>query len=150
MTVYAESSAVLAWLLGEDEGEEVRAVLANAELVCASDLTPGRVRPSAPPRCQRSAHHGSRFGLRRATLAGSAHHWALFRVSPEVAERARRPFPAEPVRTLDAIHLATALVARAAVQECDLLTWDDRVRRSAVELGFRVLPAARMREPVTG
>ena len=36
---YAESSAVLAWLLGEDAAPHVREVLSRAELVVASDLT---------------------------------------------------------------------------------------------------------------
>jgi hypothetical protein len=37
--IYAESSAVLAWLLGEEVGRPVREVLRRAELVMASDLT---------------------------------------------------------------------------------------------------------------
>lgn len=37
--VYAESSAVLAWLLGEPSGEAVRRELAGAETVVASALT---------------------------------------------------------------------------------------------------------------
>lgn len=40
MRVYAESSAVLAWLLGEEAGEEVRGLLARAEDVFTSVLTP--------------------------------------------------------------------------------------------------------------
>ena len=39
MNIYAESSAVLAWLLGEETGHSVRQVLQHAELVMASDLT---------------------------------------------------------------------------------------------------------------
>ena len=81
----------------------------------------------------------------------SAHHWALFRIGPEVVERARRPFPVEPSRTLDAIHLdaihldaihlATALLAQAAAPKCAVLTLDERVRRSAAGLGLEVLPS---------
>ena len=40
MIVYAESSAVLAWLLGEADGKPVRRLLAEAERVVASTLTP--------------------------------------------------------------------------------------------------------------
>jgi hypothetical protein len=39
MNIYAESSAVLAWLLGEDAGFSVREVLRHGELVAASALT---------------------------------------------------------------------------------------------------------------
>jgi PIN domain nuclease of toxin-antitoxin system len=39
VNVYAESGAVLAWLLGEESGQSVREVLRHAVLVTASDLT---------------------------------------------------------------------------------------------------------------
>jgi predicted nucleic acid-binding protein len=78
---------------------------------------------------------------RGAVLAGTAEHWVIFDVDTGVTERARRPFPAAPIRTLDAIHLATAVTARALVPELAVLTLDERVRRSAEQMGFRVLPA---------
>lgn len=37
--LYAESSAVLAWLLGKPDGQAARTLLAEAEAVVASDLT---------------------------------------------------------------------------------------------------------------
>lgn len=55
-------------------------------------------------------------------------------------ERARRPFPVEPIRTLDALHLASALVARSAEAGLMLLTLDQRVRENAQRLGFETLP----------
>lgn len=39
MSLYAESSAVLAWLLDEAAGTVVRQTLSEAEIVVASDLT---------------------------------------------------------------------------------------------------------------
>jgi len=77
---------------------------------------------------------------RRAHLNSAARLWHLWRVSAEIIERARRPFTAEPVRTLDAIHLASALAARSAVPGIGLLSLDDRIRESAKQLGFRILP----------
>jgi predicted nucleic acid-binding protein len=77
---------------------------------------------------------------RRAMMAAAADHWVLFDLAAEVVERARRPFPAEPIRTLDAIHLATAVLARSLVPDLALLALDARVRRSAEQMGFRVLP----------
>ena len=64
-----------------------------------------------------------------------------FDLDPEVLDRVRRPFPAEPIRTLDAIHLSTALSARSLVSDLAMLSLDDRVRRSAAQLGLTVLPA---------
>lgn len=140
MTLYAESSAVLAWLLGEQAGPAVRELLRRAELVAASDLT--------LIECDRVLHRALAAGEiqeaaaadRRARLNAAAGHWHLWRVSAEIAERARRPFPAEPIRTLDAIHLASALAARSALAGVELLSLDERVRRSGKRLGFRLQP----------
>ena len=77
---------------------------------------------------------------RRAVLAGVAEHWVILDLSAEVEDRARRPFPAEPVRTLDAIHLATATLARSLVPDLALLSLDGRIRASAAQMGFGILP----------
>ena len=77
---------------------------------------------------------------RRAWLARVADHWTVLGLEPEMAARARRPFPREPLRTLDAIHLATAISARAAFPGLQVLSLDERIRSSARDLGFAVLP----------
>jgi hypothetical protein len=64
----------------------------------------------------------------------------VLRIGAEIVERARQPFPGEPIRTLDAIHLASVLVARSAVAGLALLSLDDRIRRTARRLGLRVRP----------
>jgi predicted nucleic acid-binding protein len=141
MKVYAESSAVLAWLLGEDAAPRVREVLSEADLVMASDLT--------LLECDRVLIRAVTLGEideaaaadRRAHLNAAAAHWHVLRVSAEIVDRARHPFPAEPIRTLDAIHLASALEARSGVGGVDLLSLDDRIRRAGQQLGFRLHPA---------
>jgi len=138
--VYAESSAVLAWLLGETRGDEVARALAEADAVVVSDLT--------VVECERVLIRAWSLGLategamadQRADLVRTATHWIRLRLDEEVVERARRPFPVEPVRTLDAVHLASALVARAAAPGLRLLTLDQRIRENAERLGFEVLP----------
>jgi uncharacterized protein with PIN domain len=140
MKIYAESSAVLAWLLGEEAAARVREVLANAEHVIASDLT--------LLECDRVLIRALALGEieetaaadRRAHLNDAAAHWHLLRVSSDIVDRARRPFPAEPIRALDAIHLASALTARSAMAGVELLSLDDRVRRAGEQLGFRLQP----------
>ena len=142
MNIYAESSGVLAWLLGEKTGDAAREVLRGAELVMASDLT--------LIECDRVLIRGVATGEigeaeaadRRARLNAAAAHWHLWRVSPEIVDRARRPFPVEPVRTLDAIHLASALAARSTVPGVEILSLDDRIRRAGEQLGFRLQPVS--------
>jgi len=83
----------------------------------------------------------SAIATRREILAASAARWGLLRIDVEVVERARRPFPGEPIRSLDAIHLASALAARAAVPDLSVLSLDRRVRAGARGLGLSVVPA---------
>ena len=77
---------------------------------------------------------------RRALLAAAAAHWHVLRLGADIVDRARRPFPGEPIRTLDAIHLASALAARSVSAGLDLLSLDRRIRSSGQSMGFRVRP----------
>ena len=52
--------------------------------------------------------------------------------------RAGRPFPIEPVRTLDAIHLATLETLGDTPQLISVITRDARVRENARALGYVV------------
>jgi predicted nucleic acid-binding protein len=138
--VYAESSAVLAWLLGERAGRPVREVLRGAELVIASDLTLIECDRVLVRAVTLREIDEAAAAERRAHLNAAAAHWHLWRVSADIVDRARRPFPAEPVRTLDAIHLASALAARSVVPGVELLSLDDRIREAGAQLGFTLQP----------
>lgn len=140
-SLYVESSAVLSWLFGEPSGEAVRVLLERADLVVTSDLT--------LVECDRTIHRAqviegiteAQAADRRSRLTVAVASWNLLRLDAEVIQRARQPFPAEPIRTLDVLHVASALVARAAVPDLALLSLDDRVRASGRGLGLDVLPA---------
>jgi hypothetical protein len=60
--------------------------------------------------------------------------------APEIVERARQPFPGEPIRAMDAIHLASALTARSAIVGLMFLSLDDRVRKAGKKLGLGIIP----------
>ncbi len=78
---------------------------------------------------------------RRAHLIAAAVHWQVLRIAAEIVDRARQPFPGDPIRTRDAIHLASLLVARSAVVGLRLLSLDARVRQAARRSGIAVEPA---------
>jgi hypothetical protein len=65
----------------------------------------------------------------------------------EVVEQSRRSFPCEPVRSLDALHLATALVVRNLSPEVQVLSFDDRIRDNATALGLDVVPETGTQPP---
>jgi predicted nucleic acid-binding protein len=140
VNLYAESSAVLGWLMDESSAADVRRSLAAAEIIVASDLT--------LIECDRVIFRAAALGElteaeaadRRAHLTAAASHWQVLRIAPEIVERARQSFPGEPIRTLDAIHLASALVARTAIAGLTLLSLDDRVRKAGKKLGLDVIP----------
>jgi len=60
----------------------------------------------------------------------------LVAVTDDVLTRAGRPFPTEPVRTLDAIHLATADFLGDPPPLVTIVTRDARVRENARALGY--------------
>ncbi len=141
MNLYAESSAILAWMLGETSAGAVYDSLTGAQFVLTSELT--------LVECERAILRGALAGRFSESLAAdlrgelevTAARWNILRLDDEILGRARRQFPAEPVRTLDALHLASALAARTAAPGLVLLSLDGRVRSSARGLGFELLPA---------
>ncbi len=140
MKLYIESSAALAMLLGEPKSDQVREMLYAAELVTASIL----VLVECDRTLRRAVALGGMTELsaadRRESLYISAAHWQIFELTPDIAERAKCAFPAEPLRSIDALHLATALAARAVAPEIELLSLDNRVRRNGQQLGFGLQP----------
>jgi predicted nucleic acid-binding protein len=59
-------------------------------------------------------------------------------VTEAVLARVRRPFPVEPIRTLDAVHLATAELLGEPPPLMTIVTRDGRVRENAEALGYAV------------
>lgn len=127
--------------MGEPTAGPVREALAGAELVLTSSLT--------LVECDRVliravAVEGLKEAVateRRGWLRQAVEHWILFDLDSEVVEWARRPFPKEPIRTLDALHLATAMLAQSLVPNIVLVSLDGRVRGAAERMGFDLLPA---------
>jgi hypothetical protein len=76
----------------------------------------------------------------RVILARVVLHWRLMPISREIVNRARQPFPGEPIRSLDAIHLASALLVAGSLTDFALLSLDRRVRATGARLGLHVLP----------
>ena len=60
---------------------------------------------------------------------------SLIELAPTVLGRAVEPFPL-PVKTLDALHLATVQLLLSRSQRVELATYDQRLREVAGRLGF--------------
>jgi predicted nucleic acid-binding protein len=134
--IYLESSALLEWLLGQSGAAEVRRTVDRAEVVLTSKLTfteTERVLVRAESRGELRGGDAQRL---RGLLNRAGASWTRMAVSDEVLSRAARAFPAEPVRTLDAIHLATALEFATVYPDLQVVSSDRRVRSNAEALGI--------------
>ncbi|MEO8185104.1 MAG: type II toxin-antitoxin system VapC family toxin [Deltaproteobacteria bacterium] len=136
--LYAETSAVLRWLLNQEYAQEVRLELERADRVAASCLTQlecrrvlSRLTPELKPKDN---------SILRQMLFDATRRWLLVEMDQPVRDRAGEAFPVEPIRALDAIHLATCLELERALGPISVLSVDERVRANAVRLGLQVLP----------
>ena len=133
---YIESSALVAALLERDADalksmratiKPITSPLTGAETARA--IVRARVAERLTPDAERAAVSALRRFERRCYIVC---------ITDDVLTRVRRPFPVEPVRTLDAVHLATAESLGELPQLITIVTRDDRVRDNANALGYSV------------
>jgi predicted nucleic acid-binding protein len=133
---YIESSALAAALLEGDSS--VRAAIRQPGRRVTSALTiaeTGRAILRAR-RLGRLTESQERAAVQ--ALQVFAQRCDLMGVTGAVLERAARSFPVEPVRTLDAIHLASIEVIGEPPALVTVVTRDVRVSKNARALGYRV------------
>ena len=133
---YVETSALLAALLENDV--EARHAISSPSHRITSALTlaeanraliRARVAGRIDARAERDAIRGLQTFARRCDIVA---------VSEEVLTRAGRLFPVEPLRTLDAIHIATAEMLGDPPPLIIFVTRDKRVADNASALGYSV------------
>ena len=136
----AETSAVLRWLLNEHGGADIHGLLRHATKVVCCRLTLVETRPVIRRAVAEKLLDEVASTAILEAFARARASWAVLEMTREVAERAEGAFPIEPVRTLDALHLAAALLLRQALSDLRLLSTDDRGCANGRELGFEVVP----------
>jgi predicted nucleic acid-binding protein len=130
-----ESSALVAALLERDPA--VLRVPAGSQLVTSAltlaeagrALVRARATGRLTPADEQAAVRALRTFERRCFIVD---------VDRAVLARVRRPFPVEPIRTLDAVHLATTELLGEAPQLVTIVTRDVRVRDNARASGYVV------------
>jgi len=140
VTLYAETSAVLGWLFAERDGDAILEQLRSADKVVCSRLTGIEARRVIRRAASEHRITEAEAASLRAQLALAAARWAVLELTRDVAARAEEAFPSEPIRTLDALHLASALVLRQSLPDLVVLSTDARIRANATQLGLLVLP----------
>lgn len=134
--VYLETSALLAWLFAEQRSAEVQERVDAAEVVVTSSLTFAEAERALVRAETGGLLRGGDGQRLRGVLERAATGWMSMEVSGEILRRAARPFPVEPIRTFDAIHLATALAFTVTFADLEVLTFDGRVEKNATALGI--------------
>lgn len=128
---YLDSSALVKLMVREDETSALEADLADRDGLVTSSL--------AMVECQRAAARaGNRRVLQRVGDVLDAVY--LLDLTTPVLEQAARLRPV-PVRSLDAIHIATAISIGDA--DLDVITYDDRMAEAARDNGLRVAQPGR-------
>jgi predicted nucleic acid-binding protein len=123
MIAYADSSALVKLVLAEQESAALRDALLEFDAVVSSELAVVEV-----GRATRRAG-GARAGERGAVVLDAV---ALLRLDRMVLDRAAALAPST-LRSLDAIHLATALELGGPVR---FVAYDERLLEAATMLGL--------------
>jgi predicted nucleic acid-binding protein len=136
MPAYFDSSVLISLLVGDrhakrarelwhGEIERVSSILLDLE--CTTVL---RRLPDARRADEEKAHERFSLALQEVTLKP---------VDDDIAGAVRATAELSGCRTLDAVHLATAIYFRAADPDLRVCTFDARMAEIAVRLGFGVL-----------
>lgn len=138
MNVYVDSSVLLRIVLGEPNRLRIWTKIANpvsSQLVRLESL---RTIDRARIRLRVSDHEVSRHRKNVMELLDS---FTLIAVDSVILERAAEPFPTL-LGSLDAIHLASALLAVEEYEELSVATHDEELATAAQAIGFTVYGAA--------
>lgn len=134
-SVYLESSAVVASLI---EGDASAMQTIRQAQAAASALTFAEVRRALVRAATAGRLSAEEIAVATTELERIESTCVVIPIDDLILARAGRRFPAEPVRTLDAIHLASAELVDDPQAPITLLTRDARIRENAILLGLQV------------
>ncbi|MGH7894876.1 MAG: type II toxin-antitoxin system VapC family toxin [Candidatus Binatia bacterium] len=137
MTVYVDASVLLRIVLGERgalaQWRKITRPIASelVRLECLRTIDRARLRLGLAP---------SDLAGRRAAVLEQLRGFEIVPMDAPILDRAAEPFPA-PLGSLDAIHLASAVLARATIPDLVVATHDVELATAARAVGFEVLGA---------
>jgi hypothetical protein len=136
--LYIETSALLRMLVEGDTS--LASLIGRAQRLITSQLTVieadrGIRRAFADGRLSSRRHRDV-----RRQLTAFLESCEIIDFHPSVLAEAQRDFPVKPVRTLDALHLASLRFWVHSVGPVTMVSYDTRVRQNAEAWGCAVLP----------
>jgi predicted nucleic acid-binding protein len=129
--LYLDTSAVLRALLETGVSQDIEDRIRGAFALLTSRLS--------LVEAARALHRLRQLGqISESRLADAEREvgalWArcqIWELTPAVCEAARQVAPGKPLRTLDALHLATYVLARQKIADLELVTSDARLANAA-------------------
>lgn len=129
--LYLDTSAVLRAVLESGTSPDLETKIRTAEVLLTSRLS--------MVEASRAIHRLRQLGQLSETKLADVEReveavWArcdLWELTPSVCEAARRVAPHKLLRTLDALHLATFVLARQRIGDLELVTADERLQAAA-------------------
>jgi predicted nucleic acid-binding protein len=134
LNVYVDSSVLLRIVLGEPDRLRIWPTITNAvsseliRLECLRTIDRARIRLGL---------EDARIAKYRADVLEMVDAFTLVALDSVVLERASEPFPTA-LGSLDAIHLASALLVRDNLGDLAFATHDDELGMAAQATGFQV------------
>jgi predicted nucleic acid-binding protein len=137
MTIlYIETSALLTWLFNEPGSNEVIDTINHTDLIVTSELlrieTVRAVKRLYNEELITSEQMKSLLDIFDRHMKS----WFIMSIDETIVTGSLKDFPAEPVRSLNAIHLATALEYKNLYPELKMLTKDKRILQNTEALGL--------------
>jgi len=136
VNLYIESSAILSWLFGESTASEVISIIDKSEKIFTSVLSIVEVKRAIIRAEDQKLINISEKHKLLNLFETIKDEWLLFEITKEIRDLASEKFPLEPVRSLDAIHLATVIKGLHISNDLKLLSFDDRIIKNANLLGI--------------
>ena len=134
MNVYVDSSVLLRVVLGEPRRLRI---WSRIEIPVASELIRLECLRTIDRARIRFRLEDAEVAVRRAAVLEAIETFHLVPMQPAVLERAADPFPTQ-LGSLDAIHLASALLVRDRFEGLVVATHDEALGLAAASVGFRV------------
>ena len=135
-----DTSAIVPLLITEPQSDAMRSILADDAMIVTSAITPIEITSALWRRRHRGevsapAHHDA-----DRAFADLSRRWREVVLSAVVTEAALRILTRYPLRTLDALQLASALVLTPRPNDLPFVTLDKRMKAIARAEGFPTLP----------
>lgn len=136
MIVYLETSALLCWILEEESIFAVKKIVNETRHFVSSSLLEIEV-GRAIQRLKVAKKLSSSFEKRISYIWDKIFvNIEIMEITRNIINRSQLAFPIEPVRSLDAIHLATALEFNKIYLELKILSFDERILGNLKPLGL--------------